>query len=356
MNRLANYIVTGVLKATAMVTIAVVLVASVIEFVGQLDDVGLGSYNLREALLYVALRIPHKIFDVLPAAALIGALLSLGNMAVHRELVVMRTSGISQYLLLGAVATAGVVLFVAMLLLGESLAPSLGAYARSMRADALLEDVDTASPRSTWFKDGNRIFNLQQPRGGEAFDLAVRVFELGDDTGLSQIAKADSVLTVGTNLWELFGYAETNFGSMRTTVRRSTRIEQDYGLSPDLLALSEVRADLLDTPQLNSYISYLESNGLDANRYLAAYWGRIANGVSVILMSVLALPFVLGGLRSAGTGARMLVGLVIGLGYYVLVQLSAQIGDVFALDPVVAAWAPGALLLFVTTFAVVRLR
>ena len=73
-------------------------------------------------------------------------------------------------------------------------------------------------------------------------------------------------------------------------------------------------------------------------------------------MAVLALPFVMGGLRSAGTGARMLVGLIIGLGYYVLVQLSAQIGDVFSLDPVVAAWAPGALLLFVTGVAVVRLR
>jgi lipopolysaccharide export system permease protein len=123
-----------------------------------------------------------------------------------------------------------------------------------------------------------------------------------------------------------------------------------------LLELSEVREDLLDTPQLDRYITYLQSNGLDADRYLAAYWGRIANGASVVLMAVLALPFVLGGLRSAGTGARMLVGLVIGLGYYVLVQLSAQIGDVFSLDPVVAAWAPGALLLLITGVAVARLR
>ncbi|MGD8339644.1 MAG: LptF/LptG family permease, partial [Gammaproteobacteria bacterium] len=218
MNRLASYIVAGVLKGTAIVTLAVVMVGSVIEFVGQLDDVGLGSYNLREALLYVALRVPHKIFDVLPAAALLGALLSLGNMAVHRELVIMRTSGISHYRLLSAVATAGVVLFVVMLLLGESLAPSLGAYARSMRADALLEEVDTASARSTWFKDGDRIFNLRQPRSGDEFDLAVRVFELDSEVGLNQIAKADSVLSAGTEIWELLEYAETNFGPDQITV------------------------------------------------------------------------------------------------------------------------------------------
>ena len=129
MNRLASYIVIGVLKGTALVALALVAVASVIEFVGQLDDVGLASYGLTEALLFVALRIPRKIFDVLPAAALLGALLSLGNLAVHRELVVMRTSGVSQYRLLASIGFAGFILLIVMLLLGESMAPSLGAYA-----------------------------------------------------------------------------------------------------------------------------------------------------------------------------------------------------------------------------------
>lgn len=356
MNRLASYIVAGVLKGTALVVVALVTVGSVIEFVGQLDDVGLAAYGIQEALLFVALRIPLRIFDVLPAAALLGSLLSLGNMAVHRELVIMRTSGVSQYRLLGAVGTAGVVLLVIMLLLGESLGPRLGAYARTMRADALLADVDTASARSTWFKDGNRIFNLRRPRNGAEFDLAVRVFELDGETRIAQIAKAESVRTVSADLWEMRGYAATRFEAAATSVTGSPQVQQDYGLNPELLEFSEVRADLLDTPSLDRYINYLRSNGLDASEYLTAYWGRIASGASVVLMAILALPFVLGGLRSAGTGARMIFGLVIGLGYFVLVRLSAQIGEVFSLDPVVAAWAPGALLLVLTTFAVARLR
>jgi len=356
LNRLASYIIVGVLKGTAFVAFALVSVAAVIEFVGQLDDVGLASYGLDDALLFVALRIPHKIFDVLPAAALLGALLSLGNMAVHRELVVMRTTGVSHYRLLGAVGTAGVVLLIVMLLLGESLAPSLGAYARSMRADALLEEVDTASTRSTWFKHEDRIFSLQQPRETGEYNQAAKIFELDGPTSLRQLARADSVTTVNSETWELRGYAETSFGTDTTTARREARIDQDFGLDPELLALSEVRVDLLDTPALVDYIAYLERNGLDASSYLAAYWGRIANGASVVLMAILALPFVLGGLRSAGTGARMVVGLVIGLGYYVFVRLSAQIGEVFSIDPVVAAWAPGGLLLLITLVAVLRLR
>jgi hypothetical protein len=47
MNRLANYIIASVLRGTAMVAVALVAVASVIEFVGQLNDVGVASYGLR---------------------------------------------------------------------------------------------------------------------------------------------------------------------------------------------------------------------------------------------------------------------------------------------------------------------
>ena len=73
-------------------------------------------------------------------------------------------------------------------------------------------------------------------------------------------------------------------------------------------------------------------------------------------MTVLALPFVFGGLRSAGTGARLLVGLVIGLSYYVIGEVLARGGEVYDLDPLVVAWAPSALLLVATLVALSRAR
>jgi lipopolysaccharide export system permease protein len=89
---------------------------------------------------------------------------------------------------------------------------------------------------------------------------------------------------------------------------------------------------------------------------LHAYWSRIANTVAVVFMVVLALPFVFGSLRSAGTGARMLVGLIIGLGFYVVGQVSSSGGEVFNLDPVLVAWAPTAALILTTAIALSRVR
>jgi lipopolysaccharide export system permease protein len=358
MSLLVSYIVRAILRATALVALVLVAVASVVEFVGQLDDVGLASYGLPQALLYVALRTPTKLFDVLPAAALIGSLLGLGNLAVHRELVVLRTSGVSQYRLVAAAGAAGAVLLVVMWLLGESLAPSLGDYARRSRADALFESVNTVSAQSMVLWEGDRIFDLRGPAPGEVSGLRIRVFEIEGDTALRRIEEAELVAPVrpGSEVWEMLDYAETEFSDSGTSARRMTQLRRDVGLSREMLELSEVRVDLLELPQLKQRIDYLESRGLDAGQFLGAYWGRIANSTSVVLMTMLALPFVLGSLRSASAGARMIVGLIIGLGYYVLGELSASIPEVFALDPVVAAWAPSALLLAITVVAVARLR
>jgi lipopolysaccharide export system permease protein len=71
---------------------------------------------------------------------------------------------------------------------------------------------------------------------------------------------------------------------------------------------------------------------------------------------VLALPFVFGGLRSAGAGARLVVGLIIGLTYYVAGQVLTSGGEVYGLNPLIIAWAPTALLMLVSAVAFARIR
>jgi len=356
MNLLDRYIVMTVLKGVALVITVLVAVATVMEFVGQLNDIGTAQYRFEDALTYIALRVPRTIFKLLPAAALLGALLSLGNLAVHRELIVMRSSGVSRFRLMGSVGVAGGVLMVIMALLGESLAPSLGAYARDLRAQALADSVDLDSGQSTWLKDGDRIVNLRRQANGLGFG-GVSMYELEGDGTLRQVARADSAAIDATDSWVLGNYSETVFGGENgIRARKEREFVQDYGLSLELLGLSVVRHDLLDTPGLKRYISYLQQNDLDAGPYLIAYWARMADIVSALLMTVLALPFVSGGLRSAGTGARLLVGLLIGLGYYVTAQTVANSGQVFDLDPRVVAWLPSAVLLAITMFALLRMR
>jgi lipopolysaccharide export system permease protein len=352
---LRNYIVTAVLYGVATVLAVLVVVTCAVEFVGQLNDVGTGDYDVRAALTYVALRVPRTVLITLPIAALIGGLLGLGNMAVHRELVVMRASGVSSWQLLSAVGLAGFALAVVMVLLGESVAPSLGAYALEMRTRALNEDLAVGKGQATWLRDGDRILSLRRQSTDLGIGAGVLIFELGPDRSLKKVARADSADLDAAKRWVLSNYAETSFEADGVGIRRERQATAD-GLNPDLLELSVVREDLLDMPSLQRYIAYLQSNDLDARPYLIAYWSRIASVVSVVLMTILALPFVFGSLRSAGAGARLVVGLIVGLSYYVIGQVLTSGGEVYGFDPLVVAWAPTGLLLITTAVALARVR
>jgi lipopolysaccharide export system permease protein len=287
---------------------------------------------------------------------LIGTLLSLGNLAVHRELIVMRASGVSSWQLLSAVGLGGFVLAVLMVLLGESLAPSLGAYAREMRTRTMHEEIAVANGQATWLREGDRIVSLRRQAGDLGYGDGVLLFELGSDQSLKQIARADSAELDAAGGWVLSNYAHTSFDANGVTSRTERGSSEVSGVNPDLLELSVVREDLLDTPSLVRYIGYLRANGLDAHRYLVAYWSRVASVVSVVAMTVLALPFVFGGLRSAGAGARLVVGLIIGLAYFVAGEVLTSGGAVYGLNPLIIAWAPTALLTLIAAVAFARIR
>src|SRR5690606_9448141 len=161
----------------------------------------------------------------------------------------------------------------------ESLAPSLGAYAREMRTRALHEDL-VETGRSTWLKSGDRIWNLR--RGQDEFGFGgVYLFDLNHDWRLDRIARADYAEPGGEGECLLTNYAHTRFlGDEGVEVAQERVSRQRTNLSTDLLALSVVREDLLDTPALRRYIAYLESNALDSGSYRIAYWARIASTAS----------------------------------------------------------------------------
>lgn len=355
MTVLARYIITETLRNVGLVLTVLVAVAALFFFVGQLDDIGVANFGLREAILFVVLRIPRLVVEVLPAATLLGTLLGLGHLATQSELIAMRASGVSKLQLLTSVAITGIVLSGVNVALGESIAPKLGAYARELRAEALLDDMELADGRSSWFKDDNLIVNMRRGFGNDG-DSGLYLYEFAPGSGLEAVARADSVESLDSSSWTLRGYAETRFATDRVSVSNARASVRPLDLNAELLRLSEVREDLLDTPSLLRYIEYLKANERDDRRYVIAYWSRWASAVSVPFMALLAVPFVFGSLRSVGSGARLVVGLCIGLGFFVADQVLQNSGVVYEFDPLVVAWSPTAGLVLITAIAAARAR
>ncbi len=350
-----HYLLRTILATTGLVLAVFLSLGAFIEFVGQLDDIGVGDYGLFNALGWVALQMPTVFAQLLPMAALLGALLGVVSLASRCELAVLQTAGVSPGDLARAVLLTGFVLAGIGFLVSLYLAPPLERYARQQREVAKFGQAGVSAGDGTWIRDKSTVLNVVPPTEQHPAGL-VYVFRLDSSGGLEAIGKADSVQAEDDQRWFLRNYVESRFTPTAVQTRQEPRSLALQGVSPDLLSLTVLRQETMSGAALWRYVQYLKHSGLDARRYEVAFWSRIASVLAIPFMCVLALPFVLGPLRSGGAGGRMLAGLGIGLAGVLVSRTLGDGGAVWSLNPVVVAWLPTALLAAVTLAALQRVR
>jgi lipopolysaccharide export system permease protein len=354
---LGRYILTTVLAYTGLVMLVLTALGALFMFIGQQDDIGVGSYTASQALLFVALNLPGYLFQLLPVAALIGALLGLGNLARGSELVVMRASGVTTLRFCVWLAGAGVVLAAVMFVVGEYVSPPLAQYARQMKVFAKFDDFSLAGNRGTWVRDGDTIISVDQQSASARFG-GIKVFQLDPNRALVSVARAESARVARDKVWRLDKYVETAFepDARSAQVRRNAEREVRTSLSPEFLGLAIAEPEAMGMGDLREYIAHLQRNDLQSARYETAYWSRIARFVAVLVVVVLALPFSIGSLRTSGQGSRTVIGVLIGAGFVLLSQTLESSGALFNLAPVLVGWIPTAMLAALTGVLLWRTR
>ncbi len=354
MSILSVYLMRTILASTLLVLMVLLALATLFEFIGELDN-KMGNYGVSQALLYSVLRLPQLASQMLPMATLIGALIGLGALAGNSELVVMRSAGLSVGNLAGMVAVTGVVIMVATALIGEFIGPPLDYYARTMRNEARFQQDERNSGNAAWVKDGPVILHLERVNSEFKFG-GIYVFRFNEDNSLRSIARAENSGIDDSDKWILENFRETRFQDDGVQVIESSRTVESFDLSGDMLGITLVKPVSLSAKGLLSYIRYLKKNNLSSGRYETELWSRISTTSTIVIMPVLALAFVFGSLRVSGSGGRIMIGVLIGLGYYLASEMIANSGQVYDLDPALVTWLPSLVLLAITVFAIDRIR
>jgi lipopolysaccharide export system permease protein len=352
---LSRYVIRAVLGTTLLVMLVLLVLSGLYLFITQQDEIGIGTYTLTDALMFVGLNLPKYAFDMLPIAALIGALLALGNLARSMELIVVRAAGVSVARIAMWVVGAGVILMLLTGVLGELIAPQMEQYGRRMKTFEKYHDYSLAGNRSAWAKDGETVVSVGQQSGDNRYG-GVYVFNFDQQHRLRSVGRASSASIDTSNVWRLENYRESRFEEDRVVPSGPSTTQMRSRLSPEFLGLAVLDPQSLPGMGLLSYIRHLKENGLDARAYETAFWARIARTVAVAIIVVLAVPFAFGPMRSTGTGARTVVGIMIGVVFFLMAKMLESGGAVFQLPPVVIAWLPTALLALITAVAVKRVR
>jgi lipopolysaccharide export system permease protein len=353
-NTLDRYLYRTVLLYTLMTMAVLLALGALVLFISQQSDIGVGSYSAADAFLFTFLNLPQTAFELLPIGAMIGALMGLGNLAAGSELVITRASGVSVWRIAWPVGLAGLTFAVIMFGIGDYAAPSMAQFAKREKTTAKLADVSFAGSSSAWVKDGNRILRVQTGEVDRAFG-GVSVFELDGPTRLRSIQRAARIVA-DPGRWSLHNVATSRFEKDKVEGDTVPELTLHSTVNPEFLGLAATDPQMLTLHGLAAYIDHLRRNSLETTSYEIGYWSRIARLFAVIVVTLLALPFVFGPLRTTGAGTRTVFGAFLGVVFFLVTRTVENGGQLFNLNPALVGWLPTAVVAFCTFVAISRTR
>ena len=345
MNTLDRYIGKSILGSIFATLLTLVGLSAIIKFVEQFRSVGKGTYDIWQAVAFTGLTIPKDIETFFPMAALLGALMALGNLASRSELVVMQAAGFSRFKIGMAVMKTALPLVLLTMVIGEWGIPQTEQFARDMRARALSGGSMLSMKNGVWAKDGNNfVFVRRVTDDAKLNDIYIYTFD--QHRNLTELKHANQAsYSEDESKWTLRQVNHSMISKDEITTSNRLSEKWETNLTLDKLGAVSLRPTSLSISGLYNYISFLRETGQDVSRFELTFWRKIFQPVSVGVMMLLALSFIFGSLRSVTAGARIVTGICFGFLFYVVNEIFGQISVVYNMPAVFGALMPS--LLFV---------
>jgi len=338
MSTLFRYVSREIISSTLLAMLALLGLFSFFDFISELGDAHTPTYTPLIALGYVTLNTPIRLYELVPVALLIGSLFAWNRFALASEFNVMRTAGLSMNRLLGWMMALGITIGVLTLMLGEYVMPYAEQAAKQLKSRATTGVVAREFRTGLWAKDGNTFINVQAMHPDASLH-GVKLYIFDEAFNLRTLRQAENAVWKDGR-WTLRNVIETNIGDDRTITTRQPDMAWESAVTPDLLAVLMVSPERMSIATLQAYVSHLRENHQDAGRYEIALWNKMIYPASAPIMLLLSLAFAYRPPRTGGVGGRLLIGVLLGLGFHLINRLVAQVAQLLDWSAPVAAIVP----------------
>jgi len=349
---ITRYLGSHIHKGTALVLLTLVSLSLFFTLIRELEDVGTGQYGLWQMMQYLMLKMPNSVVEFMPLAALLGCMLSLGSLASNSELIALQSSGLSVKKLILSVAQSVLVLAIISFLIADFIVPLSENQANAVRSGSLSSSISIHARKGVWIKDKNNIIYIQQlfPDGNAK---QIEIYHLNSNGELYRTTRAQQALVV-TDGWMLANVKQTHLSNNKTRVTKMKQQLYQGDLSDTLLTSLAVDPQQMSVTDLNAYIDFLQDNELSSDAESLFFWRKLYAPLTILVMGLLAIPFVLGSQRQSNTGQRLMIGILLGLLYVVINRLFIQLGEQLNVAAYINALIPTLIFLLITSWLIYR--
>ena len=350
MKTIRRLILGELLRAVLFVTASFIALFSFFDFVEQIQSIGRPNgtgYQLPQALTYVALLVPSHLYELLPITVLIGTIFVMARFAQSSEFTILRTSGLGPWRALKTLLVAGAGFVVLTFAIGDYVSPWADRSAQLLKAR--FDGNISVGQTGAWLKEKQPYAQFAVNVNAIAPDgkmRGVRVFEFDNQGRLISMTRAETAQFGIHDSWLLEGVDRTEFiarGSDDFRIGR-TRIPEfrwPTEISAEMVSTAVLKPERMGTIDLFQYIRHLDANGQSAQRYEIEFWKKVFYPLSCLVMVVLALPFAYLHFRSEGISVYVFGGVMAGISFFFLNNVSGYIGQLQNWQPWLTAALPG---------------
>lgn len=338
MNRLFIYFTLYLVSTILLALLALLSFDVAFAFFGEVADIGRGHNTFGHLLQRIGLSLPHRLYELLPMAALIGVMLGAGNLASQGELLAARAAGLSLSRYMSWLVVAGLLVFVPAAWLGEYVAPMAGQQANMMRTQALFSQVAVQQDQGIWIRDGSRYVHIGSVSGNGSLQ-DIEIYEFADNQRLRNASKIRAGKYSASG-WQLEEIKRTRFNTGSIDVIELAHQQMNRLIDPDMVQVLAREPEHMQLDDLYRYINYLEANAVNATDYRQDFWSRVTRPLTLLAMLLLGAAIVITVRQRQGSGWRLFVGVLIGLAFKLFNDLFAQAGLVYGLAPLLSAIMP----------------
>ncbi|WP_343597452.1 LPS export ABC transporter permease LptG [Acinetobacter sp.] len=350
---IAKHVTTTATLAMLGTTAVLGLLQALFTYLAELSALKKG-YTAVKALEYVFWNTPHYLYEILPIAALIGAVIGLGTLASNSELIVMRSVGISLWRIVGWVIRSALLLVILSFVLIQWVIPYTNERADSIKKQQEVSRLGEV--RGYWTREGQRFIYIDYANSqGELRNIQILDFDQNYRLKEDLLAEKGSFGQQAE--WNLQNVQQTQIQPTGdATLTRTVQLPVALALQPKYVHMVTADPDELAPGQLVSFMRYLSAYSQVPKTYQLAFWQKVAMPFSVIALVVIACSFIFGPLRQQSMGFRLVIALFVGLGFYYMQDFLGYASLVYSPSPAWFVFVPILLIFMVGGYLLNRAK
>lgn len=341
---LTRYIGRRLALVIAIILVIIVTLSLTFELMEEGDNIASRTGEVIPAISrYVALRLPEVVSELLPFAALIGAVIAIGLLLRHNEIIAIWNSGVSALGIMRAVLPVGLVLVAVQIGLDDRVVPPTRAAleAWGVGKAAQREGMLRSGSTSVWLLSGDDVVHIPAKAATAVHFRNLEIFGRDKEGLLTDYLYAADARRDGSE-WLLSNVVRRTVDppSVETVPYMTWR-------PPDAVEHIPLIAKLQKDLRLDQLWRLVANAGFGQRSpelYRTWFHYRISSALGPLLLILLVVSLAQR-FRRTGTFVRLMISsLAVGFAFMVFEGMSLSMGEAGLLHPVVAAWGPNLLL------------